>query len=102
MQRILLVVIVLYVVWRVLFAWGRRLQKGSSGAEDFSRFSARRGGSMGHDEPDAGLAGGQLVACELCGTCVPAERSLSTADGRKCCSRECCARLDAGEEREPG
>ena len=44
MQRILLVIVVLLVVWRLLAAIGRRLSTKAPGADSFSRFSpeARR------------------------------------------------------------
>ena len=41
MQRIIIIVALLYVLWRVLAALGRRTAASGKGAEDFSRFNAR-------------------------------------------------------------
>ena len=41
MQRIIIIVAVLYLLWRVLTAMGRRSVASGKGAEDFSRFNAR-------------------------------------------------------------
>jgi hypothetical protein len=88
MQRILIVVVVLIVVWRVLASIGRRLDQREPGADSFSRFSpeARRrrqrtGGTQGRVE--------ELVECSRCGTFVPAGRALTGGDQRTYCSEEC-------------
>lgn len=84
MQRILIVVIVLYVIWRVLHSWGRRMARGARGAEDYSKFSARR---RGRETPSDNE---ELVGCATCGTLIPAGRALG--DGRGAyCSESCRA-----------
>ena len=76
MQRILLVVIVLLVVWRILASIGRRLSEKAPGADSFSRFSPearRRRRQAGGDERTME----ELVECTVCGTFVPAGRALT-------------------------
>jgi len=101
MQRILLIVVVLLVVWRTVAAIGRRLSEKAPGADSFSRFSpeARRrrqqwaGGESGKAE--------ELVECTACGTFVPAGRALSDGDNRAFCSEDCRhqVRAASGNER---
>jgi hypothetical protein len=89
MQRILVVVVVLIVVWRILASIGRRLTEREPGADSFSRFSpeARRRrrqwseGAQGRVE--------ELVECHRCGTFVPAGRALTSGDQSTYCSDEC-------------
>lgn len=90
MQRLLLFVILLYVVWRVLYVVGQKLTKRSSGADAFSRFSAksRERRSSRPRNPE------RLVTCRRCGTSVPASRAVQGRDGFYC-SRAC---LEAGDE----
>jgi hypothetical protein len=96
MQRILLVVAVLLLVWRVLAAIGKRLVTRVPGADSFSRYApeARR-----RRRQWSGRANGQLeelVECAVCGTFVPAGRALGGADGRSFCSRDCRERAAGG------
>ena len=42
LHRIVLIVVVAFVIWRVLLAVGRRAGRVAAGADDFSRFSAKR------------------------------------------------------------
>jgi hypothetical protein len=65
MRRILILVIVLLVAWKVLAAWGKRLRQGGAGAEDFSRFSARSRDRRRRVQQDR-LEGRELVACARC------------------------------------
>ncbi|MDX2437323.1 MAG: PP0621 family protein [Acidobacteriota bacterium] len=89
MQRILIVVVVLLVVWRILAAIGRRLADRAPSADSFSRFSpeAKRrrtqwtGGSQKSVE--------ELVECTRCGTFVPTGRALTSGEDRTFCSEEC-------------
>jgi hypothetical protein len=95
MQRLLIFVVLLLVVWRVLAAIGRRQAERAPGADSFSRFSpeARRR----RRAPEGG--GGQveeLVECSACGTFVPAGRALSDGSARVFCSPECRERAGAG------
>lgn len=100
MQRILLVVVVLLVVWRILATIGRHLSEKAPGADSFSRFSpeARRrrrqvGGPQTMEE---------LVECSACGTFVPSGRALTNGDSRVFCSEDCHhqARVSSDHERE--
>jgi hypothetical protein len=85
MQRILLIVVVLLVVWRTLAAIGRRLSEKAPGADSFSRFSpeARRrrqqwtGGESGKAE--------ELVEC---------------GDNRAYCSEDCRHQVRAASRNE--
>jgi hypothetical protein len=89
LQRILLVVAILFVIWRIATAWGRRLVRTAPGADSFSRFSPfehgkrRRRHAANPTEPE------ELVACATCGTYVPARRALTAAGGRSFCGEEC-------------
>ena len=88
MQRILIAVVVLLVVWRILASIGRRLSENAPGADYFSRFSpeARRrrrkaGGAVQEME--------ELVECTVCGTFVPVGRALTDGKSRFFCSEDC-------------
>ncbi len=95
MQRIIIIVVVLYVLWRVLTAMGRRTAASGKGAEDFSRFNARsRDRRRAAKERQAENV--ELIACAHCGTFIPTDRALTSGDGVVCCSRD-CANLLEGE-----
>lgn len=97
MQRIIIIVAVLYVLWRVLTAMGRRSAASGRGAEDFSRFNARsRDRRRAAKERQA--ANVELIACAHCGTLVPADRALSLSSDVVCCSRECATALESGAD----
>jgi ribosomal protein L32 len=98
MQRILLVVIVLLIVWRILASIGRRLSEKAPGADSFSRFSpeARRRRQAGSDARTME----ELVECTVCGTFVPAGRALTDGDSRVFCSEDCRLRLGVSSEHE--
>jgi hypothetical protein len=86
LQRILLVILVLYALWRIVTAWGRRLGQQSPGADSYSRFhpdKRRQRPGVQHTEPE------QLVACSVCGTYVPARRALTAGGDRVFCGPEC-------------
>jgi hypothetical protein len=89
MQRILLVVVVLLVAWRILVAIGRSLTEKAPGADSFSRFSPqarrRRKQSSGHGAGEVE----ELVECAQCGTFVPSGRALPSGIGRVYCSEDC-------------
>lgn len=96
MERLLLFVVVLYVVWRVLHTQGRRLQRTSRGADDFGRLSRdprrRRGdGTTDHDT---------LLVCDRCGVVIPRTAALTGDGGERCCAS--CAGRPGGEGRSPG
>lgn len=94
MQRIIIFVAVLYVLWRVLAAMGRRSAASGRGAEDFSRFNVRskdrREAARARHEEDV-----ELIPCAHCQTLVPADRALSLPSGVTCCSRRCADALEA-------
>jgi hypothetical protein len=90
LYRILLLVAVLLVVWRVLAALGRKLDRNSHGADSYSRFSPRK------RQQRREWAGGErpggperLVACSVCGTFVPARRALTSESGGPFCGPAC-------------
>ena len=89
MQRILIVVVVLLVVWRILASIGRRMAEKSPGADSFSRFSpeARRRRKQWSDASGNGVE--ELVECSCCGTFVPAGRALTSGERGAFCSEEC-------------
>lgn len=94
MQRIIIIVAVLYVLWRVLGAMGRRSAAAGQGAEDFSRFNVRskdrRRAAKARQAEDV-----ELIPCAHCQTLVPADRALSISSGVVCCSRQCAEVLEA-------
>ncbi len=89
MQRILIVVVMLLVVWRILAAIGRRLAERAPGADSFSRFSpeARRRRQQWSDGSRGGVE--ELVECTSCGTFVPAGRALASGEELIFCSEAC-------------
>lgn len=95
MQRIIIIVAVLYLLWRVLTAWGRRTAASGRGAEDFSRFSARSRDRR-REAKERQAANVELIACARCGTFVPVDRALTSGEGVVCCSRDCVAALEGG------
>jgi hypothetical protein len=100
MQRILLVVLVLLVVWRILASIGRRLSEKAPGADSFSRFSPearrrRRQWSEGNVEKVD-----ELVECTACGTFIPAGRALSDGNNRIFCSEDCRYQSRAAAEHD--
>jgi hypothetical protein len=89
MQRILLVVIVLLVVWRILASIGRRLSERAPGADSYSRFSPEARRRRKQWKKGSGGEAEELVECVSCGTFVPIGRSLSSGDGAVYCSSAC-------------
>jgi len=99
MQRILLVVVVLLVVWRILASIGKRLSEKAPGADSFSRFSPearRRRKQAGGDARTME----ELVECITCGTFVPAGRALTDGDSRVFCSDDCRQRVRVSSEHD--
>jgi hypothetical protein len=96
LQRILLVVLVLFVVWRILALFGRRTAREGHGADSYSRFSPtkrRRRREMSTRESSGSPE--ELVACSRCGTHVPVRRALTADGGRVYCGETCRDRSDA-------
>jgi len=89
MQRILIVVVMLLVVWRILASIGRRLAEKAPGADSFSRFSpeARRRRRQWSDESAGRVE--ELVECNHCGTFVPAGRAVTGGEREAFCSEDC-------------
>ena len=101
MQRILLVVIVLLVVWRILASIGRRLSEKAPGADSFSRFSPEARRRRHQWRQGASNTVEELVECTTCGTFVPVGRALSDGDSRVFCSEDCRHRMRSAAEHEP-
>ena len=96
LQRVLIVVLVLYVVWRLLSAAGRRADRVAPGADSYSRFSPQKRRQRRESVKGAGGGAERLVECPVCGTLVPAPRLQTTASGRAVCSDDCRRRLEQG------
>ena len=101
MQRILLIVAVLLVVWRILAAVSRRLSDRAPGADSYSRYSPearrRREQGSGNKPPVE-----DLVECAACGTFVPAGRALTAGDQQVFCSEHCRHRVKMDQDRHRG
>ncbi len=98
MPRIVLMVLALFVLWRLLSAIGRRLSNDAHGADSYSRFSPRarrrRRDAAGTDADRA--APEALVQCASCATFVPRGRALPAVGGELACSERCRRALDPG------
>ncbi len=86
LQRIVFVVLALFVLWRLLTAHGRRIHGATGGADRFSRYGRRGRDRFRQDEIEPRE---DLVACAACGTLVPTTRVRTTSDGRPACSDAC-------------
>jgi len=98
LKRIVLLVIVLVVAWRIAAALGKRQRRAGFGADSYSRFQPllrrrRREWSSRHGDERAD----QLVACQCCGTHVPSRRALGSRSGEVFCSPDCRDRGRAPE-----
>ena len=82
MERWLLIVVVLYVVWRVLYSQGRHLLRTSRGADDFSRFSRDPRQRRGDGTADLDT----LVVCDRCGVVMPRSAAVTGDGGERCCA----------------
>jgi len=102
MQRILLVVVVLLVVWRILATIGRRMSEKSPGADSFSRFSPEARRRRTQWSGDGRETVDELVECVSCGTFVPTGRALSRGDDRVFCSEFCRQREETTSDNERG
>jgi hypothetical protein len=92
MQRVLILVAVLFLIWRFLTAKAGRMAKTSAGADDFSRFSFR---SRQRRQRQQRQQAQELLQCATCGTYVPAERALHSGDDdcQVFCSQSCAERV---------
>ncbi|MCU0303791.1 MAG: hypothetical protein MUC56_07030 [Thermoanaerobaculales bacterium] len=80
MPRIVVLVLALFVLWRVVSALGRRSASRGLGADSYSRFHPRQrrrrsaeGGGLGASDQE------ELVECTQCGAYVP--RMTATVGG---------------------
>jgi hypothetical protein len=89
LRRILFVVLILFLLWRVVTAWGRRLRRDQPSADSFSRYSAKARERRHRREPEPE----ELVVCDNCGTYVPLRKALTSNNERHFCS-EACRRAD--------
>jgi len=95
-RRLLIVVIVLYVVWRILGIIGRRIR--GEGARERVAGGVSRG-----DEPDRrAKEARQLVPCSRCGTLVPEDRALLGPGGERYCKSSCLEAVRAPTRQESG
>ena len=98
LQRIVLIVMVLAVVWRIAIAIGRRRRTTGFGAESYSRFSPlHRRRRREWSARDGDTSADHLVACRRCGTYVPSRRALTAGSGEVFCSPGCRDRVEAAE-----
>ncbi len=86
LQRVLIIVLALYLIWRMLSAKGKRVHKSAAGAEDFSKFSGR---SRERRMRQQRQRTEQLLPCSTCGTFVPSERALGDGGELVFCSELC-------------
>lgn len=98
MPRIVLIVLALFVLWRLLSAIGRRLSNDGHGADSYSSFSpqARRRRRAASGSDSGRIAPETLVQCASCATFVPRGRAVSAGDGAVACSEECRRALEPG------
>jgi hypothetical protein len=92
-QRIVLIVVVLFIAWRILSSRGKRMMRSAPGADDFSRFSFRRKERRLRRQRENAS---QLVPCAGCGVFVPVERAVAAGDGALYCSDACRDEAEAG------
>jgi hypothetical protein len=101
LQRIVLIVVVLTVVWRIAAAVGRRRRDRGFGADSYSRFSPLR--RRRRRELSSRLDGERadhLVTCHGCGTSIPARSALRSGSGELFCGTACRDRAKATEADE--
>lgn len=98
LQRIVLIVMALAVLWRIVIAIGRRRRETGFGADSYSRFSPlrrrrrrERSARLGDESAD------HLVACRRCGTYVPSRRALTSGSGEVFCGPGCRDQVRAPE-----
>jgi len=102
MQRIVVVVIVLLVVWRILAGIGKRLAQRAPGADSFSRFSPQARRRRKRWAEDHGRRSDELVECAACGVFFPAREALTAGGDRVVCSEACRAKLAEASHRDGG
>lgn len=90
MSRVAILVLVLFVVWRLLSGLGRRVAQQGHGADSYSRYAPQDRARRRSEPPEP------LVCCAACGTYLPAGRALPVAGGTHVCSDACRRKLSAG------
>jgi hypothetical protein len=98
LSRILFVVVVLLVVWRLLAAWTARSRRSGLGADSYSRYSPnqrKRRREWARQSRETGPE--KLVACSYCGTLVPAGKVLGSGDDAVYCQDSCRERAAAAD-----
>jgi ribosomal protein L32 len=100
LQRILLIVVILLVIWRILAAWGKRLVRGGMGADSYSRFSPFERRKRRSESATQASEPEELVACSSCGTYIPLRRALTSGADHRFCSEECRGTVDAPSEND--
>ena len=99
MQRILLVIVVLLVVWRILASIGKRLSEQAPGADSFSRFSPEARRRRQQSRGDARTME-ELVECISCGTFIPTGRALTDNKNSAFCSEDCRQKVRVASKNE--
>ena len=90
MSRIVFVVLVLFVVWRLLSAIGKRTSSASLGADSFSRFHPRqRRRRMDREDGPRQPSPEELFKCVHCGTYAPVGRALAGEGFDVFCCQPC-------------
>jgi hypothetical protein len=93
MSRIVVIVLALFVVWRLLSALGKRASSRGLGADSYSRFSPEQRRRRAEQRPSGPE---ELLECAACGTFVPRGRAVPGAGDRLYCSTTC---RDTDDER---
>ena len=90
LSRILFVVVVLLVVWRLLAAWTTRSRRSGLGADSYSRYSPnQRKRRREWARQSRETAPEKLVACSYCGTLVPVGKALGSGEDAVFCQDSC-------------
>jgi hypothetical protein len=90
MSRIVLIVLALFVVWRLLSAVGRKNASSGLGADSYSRFNPRqRRRRLDLEDVQRQVAPEELSQCARCGVFVPQGRAVRGEGSDVFCSQEC-------------
>jgi hypothetical protein len=101
MPRIVFFVLLLFVLWRVLSALGKRRSSSGLGADSYSRFHPRqRRRRREMDATERSSKPEELLKCLSCGTYVPSERAIVGEGDHVFCSQSCHDELRAQKQRD--
>jgi len=90
MPRVVLIVLALFVLWRLLSAIGKQRSSAGLGADSYSRFHPReRRRRMDLEDASPSVAPEDLFRCVQCGTYVPDRRVLIGEEDDVFCSQSC-------------